>query len=165
MTAASVPAATWPGAPAATIDTRREALDALLADVTKQPWAHDFFALMRRLDALRPGAPRPGAPCGRAQEPLRLTQVPELDFAPAALAAPGTPASPVRRGWVCASSACSGPQGPMPLHFTEYVRDRLQHHGDPALARFLDLFHHRLLSLFYRAWAQAQPAVQRDRPA
>jgi predicted component of type VI protein secretion system len=47
----------------------------------------------------------------------------------------------------------TGPQGPMPLHFTEYVRERARNHGDPTLARFLDLFHHRLLSLFYRAWA------------
>ncbi|HRC36470.1 MAG TPA: hypothetical protein PK420_00245, partial [Rubrivivax sp.] len=45
-----------PGAPEAKIDTLREAVDALLADVTKQPWAYDFFALMRRLDALHPGS-------------------------------------------------------------------------------------------------------------
>ena len=97
------------------------------------------------------------------QEPLRLTQVPELDFAPAAIAALERPvAGPPRLG--VRFFGLLGPQGPMPLHFTEYVRDRLQHHGDRALAHFLDLFHHRLLSLFYRAWAQAQPVVHRDRP-
>jgi type VI secretion system protein ImpH len=53
----------------------------------------------------------------------------------------------------------------MPLHLTEYVRERLRLRGDPTIARFLDVFHHRLLALFYRAWAQAQPAVQHDRPA
>jgi type VI secretion system protein ImpH len=52
----------------------------------------------------------------------------------------------------------------MPLHLTEYARERLRLRGDPTLARFLDMFHHRLLALFYRAWAQAQPAVHRDRP-
>jgi type VI secretion system protein ImpH len=52
----------------------------------------------------------------------------------------------------------------MPLHFTEYVRERLRYRGDATTARFLDLFHHRLLALFYRAWAQAQPTVQHDRP-
>jgi type VI secretion system protein ImpH len=40
----------------------------------------------------------------------------------------------------------------------------LRHAGDPTLSRFLDLFHHRFLALFYRAWAQAQPHVNRDRP-
>jgi type VI secretion system protein ImpH len=57
-----------------------------------------------------------------------------------------------------------GPQGPMPLHFTEYVRERLRFRGDATLARFLDVFHHRLLALFYRAWADAQPTVHHDRP-
>ena len=52
----------------------------------------------------------------------------------------------------------------MPLHFTEYVRERLRFRGDATLARFLDIFHHRLLSLFYRAWAQSQPTVHHDRP-
>ena len=52
----------------------------------------------------------------------------------------------------------------MPLHFTEYVRERLRSRGDATLARFLDIFHHRLLALFYRAWADAQPAVHHDRP-
>ena len=57
-----------------------------------------------------------------------------------------------------------GPNGPLPLHITEYARERLRHAGDPTLSRFLDIFHHRFLALFYRAWAQAQPHVNRDRP-
>lgn len=150
-------------APAATTDTVRETVDALLTDMAKQPWAYDFFALMRRLDALHPGAPRTGWALRPGQEPWRLTQVPELDFAPAAIAALERPvAGPPRLG--VRFLGLLGPQGPMPLHFTEYVRDRLHHHGDRTLAHFLDLFHHRLLSLFYRAWAQAQPVVHRDRP-
>ena len=51
----------------------------------------------------------------------------------------------------------------MPLHITEYVRERTHQHGDPATAHFMDLFHHRMLALFYRAWAQAQPVVHGDR--
>jgi len=138
-------------------------LDALVADVARQPWAYDFFALMRWLDTLHPRAPRTGCALRPGQEPWRLTQVPELDFAPAAIAALERPvAGPPRLG--VRFFGLLGPQGPMPLHFTEYVRDRVQHHGDRALAHFLDLFHHRLLSLFHRAWAQAQPVVHRDRP-
>jgi type VI secretion system protein ImpH len=95
---------------------------------------------------------------------LRLGQVPEMDFAPAALSsfvrpAQGSPRLGVR------FFGLLGPQGPMPLHVTEYVRERLRQHGDPTLTHFLDLFHHRLLTLFYNAWAQAQPTVHFDRPA
>jgi type VI secretion system protein ImpH len=35
---------------------------------------------------------------------------------------------------------------------------------DPTFSRFLDLFHHRMLALFYRAWAAPQPAANFDRP-
>ena len=56
-----------------------------------------------------------------------------------------------------------GPMGPLPLHLSEYVRERERHHADPALARFADTFHHRALLLFYRAWAQSQPTVHLDR--
>ena len=57
-----------------------------------------------------------------------------------------------------------GPNGPLPLHLTDYARERLRNHDDPTFARFLDLFNHRMLGLFYRAWAQAQPTVSFDRP-
>jgi type VI secretion system protein ImpH len=57
-----------------------------------------------------------------------------------------------------------GPNGPLPLHLTEYARDRMRNAGDRALVRFLDVFHHRILTLFYRVWADAQPTVSLDRP-
>jgi len=44
-----------------------------------------------------------------------------------------------------------GPQGVMPLHYTQTILDRVRR-KDHALRDFLDLFHHRVLSLFYRAW-------------
>lgn len=56
-----------------------------------------------------------------------------------------------------------GPNGPLPLHFTEMVRERRENHGDTTLADFLDLFHHRYLTHLYRAWAQAQAAAGLDR--
>jgi type VI secretion system protein ImpH len=57
-----------------------------------------------------------------------------------------------------------GPNGPLPLHLTEYARDRMRNEQDPTFARFLDLFHHRMLSLFFRAWADSEPTVNYDRP-
>jgi len=57
-----------------------------------------------------------------------------------------------------------GPNGPLPLHLTEFARQRILHYRDRTFARFLDIFHHRFLLLFYRAWAQAQPTVSFDRP-
>lgn len=44
----------------------------------------------------------------------------------------------------------TGPQGVLPTHYTTRLIER-QFRGDPALRDFLDLFNHRILSLFFRA--------------
>jgi type VI secretion system protein ImpH len=57
-----------------------------------------------------------------------------------------------------------GPQAPLPLHFTELARNRQRGAGDRTLGAFVDLFQHRMLLLFHRAWAVNHPAVREDRP-
>jgi type VI secretion system protein ImpH len=144
------------------------ALADLLRAVHADPSGFDFFALLRRVDSLRRSLPRTGEAQRPRQEALRLAQAPELDFAPSPLHAlqwPQAGSSRTAPRLVVRFFGLLGPMGPMPLHFTEVVRERLLHHGDSTLAHFLDLFHHRLLSLFYRAWAQAQPVVHLDRPS
>lgn len=142
--------------------TLQERRTQLFDDLAREPWAHDFFAVLRRIDALWPDEARLGTALRPSAEPVRLGQDPELDFAPASVmsfeaGAKGPPRMGVR------FFGLFGPMGPMPLHLTEYTRDRLRNHGDATLARFADVFHHRMLLLFYRAWSQGQPAVQADR--
>jgi len=149
-------------APSSAAD-RDAALAALFRALGEAPREQDFFAVLRHVEALRPELPRIGTALRPAQEVLRLGQDPELAFAPAALESFSIGARPAPRLGV-RFFGLLGPQGPMPLHFTEYVRERLRFRGDATLARFLDIFHHRLLALFYRAWAQAQPTVHHDRP-
>ena len=159
-----VSAATAPDArPSRSAADRDAALAALFGALGEAPRQHDFFAVMRHVEALRPERPRIGAALRPAQEVIRLGQDPELDFAPSALESFSAGARSAPRLGV-RFFGLLGPQGPMPLHFTEYVRERLRSRGDATLARFLDIFHHRLLALFYRAWADAQPAVHHDRP-
>jgi type VI secretion system protein ImpH len=146
-----------------TLPAEAGALARLYDELAAAPFAFDFFHLMRRIDALSPGAPRLGEALRPSLEPVRLGQDPELDFAPAAISSIETSVhTPPRIG--VRFFGLFGPQGPLPLHLTEYARERLRNHADPGFARFADLFHHRLLALFYRAWAQAQPTVQHDRP-
>ena len=57
-----------------------------------------------------------------------------------------------------------GPGGVLPLHYTETVRERALTRRDMAPGDFMDLFHHRALSHFYRAWGQAQATAGLDRP-
>lgn len=56
-----------------------------------------------------------------------------------------------------------GPNGPLPLHCTELVRERAENHGDRTLGDFLDIFHHRYFTHMHRAWAQSQAAAGLDR--
>ncbi len=134
------------------------------ASLANAPYRHDFYQTMRRLECLFADKPRWGQALRPVDEPVRLGQDPDLSFAPASLArfdtspGGGPPRLQVR------VFGLLGPNGPMPLHITEYARDRLRHAGDPTLSRFLDLFNHRFIALLYRAWAQAQPNVSRDRP-
>lgn len=141
---------------------RRAALARLFDALEADPHSHDFFAVLRRVESLHPEAPPWGRAARPSQEGLRLSQDAELDFAPAALSrldrkTPTAPRLGVR------FFGLFGSQGPMPLHITEYARERQRLHGDPTMARFFDIFHHRLLTLFYRAWAQAQPTSHLDR--
>jgi type VI secretion system protein ImpH len=135
------------------------------AALAKEPYRYDFFQALRRLEALFPGKPRYGAALRPTDEPVRLAQEPSLSFAPATLSSfqPPTGASRYARMEV-RFFGLLGPNGPLPLHLTEYARERLMHANDRTFARFLDMFHHRFLALFYRAWAQAQPTVSLDRP-
>ena len=127
----------------------------------------EFFEALRtagvpvpRRAPLRQVAPR------LADDPVRLGQEPSLAFAPSSLAAfdPGRRTS-ILRGCRSSSFGLFGPNGPLPLHLTEYARDRLRNAATRPSRASLDLFHHRMLSLFYRAWADAQPTVSFDRPA
>ena len=56
-----------------------------------------------------------------------------------------------------------GPQGALPAAMTdEAIMRGLR--GDDSFPRFLDVFNNRFVQLFYRAWADARPIVQHDRP-
>jgi type VI secretion system protein ImpH len=154
---------------------RREAARARAAGWTRMldalsRGAHqfDFFQAMRRLEALhRDSADRPrfGEGLRPTDEPLRLGQEPSLSFAASSLSrlVAGDDGAPPRL--LVNFFGLLGPNGPLPLHLTEYTRDRQRNADDPTMARFFDLFHHRMLMFFYRGWAAGQPTVSRDLPA
>jgi len=136
----------------------------LLDDVAEAPWRFGLLSLIRRLDRLEPERPATGHSNKPAEDPVRFSQDPYNEFAASTLRALVRDGEASKPRLVQTFFGLFGPDGPMPTHLTEFVRDRARQHRDPTFARFADIFHHRLISLFYRAWAQAQPTVQYDRP-
>ncbi len=124
----------------------------------------DFFQVMRLLECLHAERPRFGQSLRPSDDPVRLGQAVELGFAPTEVTRyqPATAGSPARL--TVSFIGLLGANGPMPLHLTEYVRGRVRYRNDRTLSSFLDVFHHRMLSLFYRSWSSSQPVVSFDRP-
>jgi len=159
----------------------------LIEYLRTEPYRFEFFAALRLIECHHAHKPRLGTAVKAADDPIRLTQNISLDFAPSSLASyserdEGLPHfgnfSPQERQDNTVIQAfldrlpprlavsflgLFGPNGALPLHLTEYALERMRER-DFTFARFADVFHHRMLCLFYRAWANAQPTVNFDRP-
>lgn len=137
---------------------------AFVEALAASPHRFDFYHTLRTLECLYGEQPRWGTALRPADEPVRLGQAPDLSFSPVPIAGFDAGTDRIRPRLLVYFAGLLGPNGPLPLHLTDYARQRLRHLGDPTLARFLDIFNHRFLAFLYRAWAQAQPHVNRDRP-
>ena len=131
--------------------------------LVEAPEEHHVFQALRVLEAHYSDAPRLGESRRPRQDPLRLGQEAELAFPPTSIAdfTPATKDGPARL--TNRFFGLFGPQGPLPLHLTEYARDRKRNHRDPTMVGFADMLTHRMMSLLYRAWAEGAPAVSFDR--
>lgn len=131
--------------------------------LARNPWEIGFYEAVRRIECLCPELPRTGYSRLPKEDPLRLCQTPTLKFAPSTVSGYKVDGQGKHRLEVYFLGLL-GPNGSMPLHVSEYVLNRLRHAKDPVMMEFFNLFHHRALSLFYRAWAAKEPTVQYDRP-
>jgi type VI secretion system protein ImpH len=129
-----------------------------------RPWLLGFYQAMRLAEATHRGRPRLGRSTRPAQDAVRLAQDPSVQFAPAMLAGMEAAADGMPARLLVHFFGLFGPDGPLPLHLTEYARDRRRNYRDATWQRFADMFHHRALSLFWRAWADSRPTISFDRP-
>jgi type VI secretion system protein ImpH len=139
-------------------------LNPLIEVLEKKPYAVGFNYALRLVESLYKERPRLGTAKGPADEPIRLSQEPELTFESASLTKFTYGANKGPHRLSVRLLGLLGPNGPLPLHFTEYIKHRRRDYGDRTFAHFLDIFHHRMLTLFYRAWANNEPTVSYDRP-
>lgn len=127
------------------------------------PDTYHIFHALRVIEAAHPEAPRLGESRRPRDDRVRLGQEAELAFPPATIASFTPPAGTRPGRLINRFFGLFGPQGPLPLHLTEYVRDRTRNHRDHTLVAFADMLIHRITGLFYRAWTMGQPAASFDR--
>lgn len=134
------------------------------AELAASPERFDFFAALRLLERAHDDRPRLGKAKRATDEAVRLGQVPQLAFPTSSLAG-FTPAEDGRPAKLAVLlMGLFGSNGPLPLHLAVWALERQRHAADTTFLDFCDILHHRPLALFYRAWADARPHVQHDRP-
>ena len=120
-----------------------------------EPFRVHFFQAVRMLERMEKGRRPVGHFSQPREETLRFATLPTLAFPPSELydlerlaAGPGETGQvkmTVQFMGLCAALSA------MPSIYTEMVLVRLRE-KDGAMASFFDIFNHRLISLFYRAW-------------
>ena len=134
----------------------------LLARLRAHPGAFDFYQAVRLLERTGHAVASPGEGADPAAEPVRFRAANDFAFPPADLVS--VRAEPGRQPeMTVAFLALGGAQGPLPVPLAERVQDRLSD-NDTATRDFLDLFHHRLVSLAYRIGRRTRPVLQEVPP-
>jgi type VI secretion system protein ImpH len=147
--------------------------DAPLTTVLREePYRFDFFQAVRLLERIH----RERKPVGRAgtepeRETVRFRTRVSLQFPPSQIysIAERNGARPEenrdedpQQQMTVAFMGLTGPLGVLPQYYTELLMERVRY-KDTALWDFLDLFNHRLISLFYRAWEKHRFPVAYER--
>src|SRR5262249_14621990 len=122
----------------------------------RAPHQFDFFQAVRLLGYLARsrGLPPVGDDVPAEQEAVRFRTLPSLSFPASTVAGlkeNGTPEKPGSFEVGISFFGLVGPQGVLPYHYTRTILDRVRAR-DRSFRDFLDLFHHRLVELFARAW-------------
>jgi type VI secretion system protein ImpH len=136
----------------------------------------DFFQTIRLLEWVAWEARSQGlghvGPIGEDSRPddevVRFRVPATLAFAPSPVVAltgrKPEPEAPLTNPWQMevAFLGMIGPSGVLPTHYTAEAITRV-HGQDPVLKDFLDIFQHRAVSLFYRAWRKYRLAFELER--
>ncbi len=131
-----------------------------------EPYRFEFFQAVRLLEKIFPQRSSPGHDALPSKEVARFRSRPSNTF----------PASQIHEINETTSEFSDekklevminfmgmiGPLGVLPTHYTELVMDRVRYR-DTSLHAFLDIFTHRAVSLFFRAWEKYRFPIAYER--
>jgi type VI secretion system protein ImpH len=116
----------------------------------EEPYRFEFFQAVRLLELLTPGREPVGRFVNPSSEVVRFGVNSSPVFPASQLQSfrrrqDGTPQIAVN------FMGLIGPLGLLPLYYTQLVEERIRE-KDYTFRDFLDIFHHRIISLFFAAW-------------
>jgi len=137
----------------------------LIRRLRREAPSFSFFQAVRQVQALFPDAPRVGEQGPTHKEVLRFTGHLAFDFPPCDVTsveldereAPDDDGPLARLVMATTFLGLYGTSSPLPSSYTEDLFDQ---EPDSLERGFYDLFQHRLLSLFYRAWERYRYSIR-----
>jgi type VI secretion system protein ImpH len=138
----------------------------LIQDLLENPQEFEFFQAVRLIELYvsqeknHPRSDQVGGDRGPHHEPIRFRTLPSLAFPPGQISQLVPTKSPQQEDesnlpleMTVAFMGLTGPNGVLPQHYTSLLIERShQKNKDHTLREFFDLFNHRLIGMFYRAW-------------
>ena len=135
-----------------------------LQQLQDDPQGHHIFLALRILEAEHSDKPRLGQSRRPHEDAVRLGQEARMAFPPSTIKS-FTPQGAKPGSLINRFFGFFGPHGPLPIHLTDYARERQINHRDDTFVAFANMLTHRIMSLMYRAWVTGQPAADFDRGA
>jgi type VI secretion system protein ImpH len=132
----------------------------------EEPYRFEFFQAVRLLEKIFPERANVGHDALPLKEVVRFRSRPSVNF-------PASEVHEIREiveefsddqklEMVVNFMGMIGPLGVLPTHYTELVMDRVRYR-DNSLYAFVDIFTHRAVSLFFRAWEKYRFPISYER--
>ena len=141
-------------------DLTDDVIGEVMRMLCEQPFAFSFFQAVRLLQRFDTKRKPVGEFTHPSQEAVRFASHPSLAFPASEIQGLDWPAEGPPK-MVVNFMGLTGPLGVLPYYYTEFIAERVRNR-DAGLRDFLDIFNHRMISLFYRAWEKHQFAVAVD---
>ncbi len=130
-------------------------------DLAEEPFRYEFFQAVRLLERFAPGATPVGRFANPGTEVVRFaahntTSFPASEIQSLVLREDQPPLMTVN------FMGLTGPMGVLPLYYTLQVAERIRAR-DVGMRDFLDIFNHRMISMFYQAWEKYRFTIQYER--
>ncbi|MCX7418698.1 MAG: type VI secretion system baseplate subunit TssG [Planctomycetia bacterium] len=130
----------------------------------REPYAFGFFQAVRVLERLWPNKAAVGQDSPPSEEVVRFLAHQSLEFPASEIYGFKEPIDKDPARMTVTFMGMTGSSGVLPRPYTELVLARSRQ-KDTTLRSFLDLFNHRLISLFYRAWEKYRFWIGYERAA